>query len=95
MKANILIETSYGFCHNWTLLVSTAKKKKTFFLGQDVKFCSRVLGMDTSYIVSQIGTREISEGKRGNEKLAKFICENLGINGKNFHKFEGWAFSCQ
>ena len=71
MKAEIQISSSYGFDHNWTLVVSTAKKTKSFFLGQDVKFCSRVLGMDTSYIIQQIGTREIDNGTPGNKKLAK------------------------
>jgi hypothetical protein len=91
MKAHILISSSYGFDHNWTLVVSTPKKTRSFYLGQDVKFCQRVLGMDTSYIVSQIGTREIAEGTKGNTKLANFICKSLGLNGKNLDKIESWG----
>lgn len=95
MKAHILISSSYGFDHNWTLVVSTTKKTKSFYLGQDVKFCQRVLGMSPSYIVSQIGTREIDEGEKGNTKLAKFICNELGLNGRNIDSFESWAFCSQ
>jgi hypothetical protein len=95
MKASIKISSSYGFDHNWTLVIETSKKAYSFYLGQDVKFCSRVLGMDTSYIVRKIGTREISEGQNGNEKLARFICKELQVNGRNASKFETWAFCAQ
>jgi hypothetical protein len=95
MKAEIRITSNYGFDHNWTLIVSTPKKTKQFLLGQDVKFCNRVLGMDTSYVVEQIGTRVIDYGTRGNKKLAKFICDELGLNGRNIDKIEPWALCCQ
>ena len=95
MKAEIEITSSYGFDHNWTLVVTTPKKTKLFYLGQDVKFCQRVLGMDTSYLVSQIGTSDISEGTNGNKKLAKFICKSLGLNGKNISKIQSWELCCQ
>jgi len=95
MKAHILISSSYGFDHNWTLVVSTATKTKSFYLGQDVKFCGRVLGMSPSYVVSQIKTREIEEGTKGNTKLAKFICQSLGLNGKNIDAFQSWEFCSQ
>jgi len=95
MKAEIQINSSYGFDHNWTLVVSTPKKRKSFYLGQDVKFCQRVLGMDTNYVVSQIGTRDISEGTKGNKKLAKFICDSLELNGRNIFKIESWGLCCQ
>lgn len=90
MNAEIKIGSNYGFDHNWTLVVSTPKKTKSFYLGQDVKFCQRVLGMDTSYLVKQIGTREIGYGTRGNKRLAKFICNELGLNGRNIDKVRPW-----
>lgn len=95
MKAHILITSEYGFVHNWTLVVSTAKKTKSFYLGQDVKFCDRVLGMTPSYIVSKIGTGLIREGTKGNTKLANFICKSLGLNGRNIDKIEPWGLCCQ
>lgn len=95
MNAEIKITLQYGFARYWTLVVSTKTKTKTFYLGQDVKFCSRVLGMEPSYVVRQIGTGEISEGTKGNEKLAKFICKELGLNGRNIDKFEPWALCAE
>ena len=91
MQAEIKVTSAYGFDRNWTLVVSTAKKTKSFYLGQDVKFCSRVLGMEPSYIIEQIGTREVDEGTIGNKKLAKFICEQLNLNGRNISKIEPWG----
>jgi hypothetical protein len=51
--------------------------------------------MDTSYVVSQIGTRDISQGTKGNKKLAKFICQSLELNGRNIFKIESWGLCCQ
>jgi|TARA_R110000868_G_scaffold352012_1_gene613241 hypothetical protein len=95
MNAEIKISSNYGFDHNWTLVVSTPKKTKSFYLGQDVKFCSRVLEMDTAYVVQQIGTREIDNGTPGNKKLAKFICKELNLNGRNIDKIEGWGLCAE
>ncbi len=95
MKAEIKISSNYGFDHNWTLVLSTPKKTKSFYLGQDVKFCQRVLGMETSYVVQQIGTRIINEGTVGNRNLAKFICKQLGLNGKNIDKIEAWGLCAE
>ena len=95
MKAEIKISSNYGFDHNWTLVLSTPKKTKSFYLGQDVKFCNRVLGMEPSYIVREIGTREIDNGTIGNQKLAKFICNQLNLNGRNFDKIEPWGLCAE
>ena len=95
MNAEIKISSNYGFDHNWTLVVSTPKKTKSFYLGQDVKFCNRVLEMEPSYVVQKIGTNEIDEGTPGNKKLAKFICKQLGLNGRNIDKIEPWALCAQ
>ena len=95
MNAEIKISSSYGFDHNWTLVVSTKTKTKSFYLGQDVKFCNRVLEMEPGYVVRQIGTGEISEGTPGNKKLAKFIVKELGLNGRNIDKIEPWGLCAQ
>lgn len=95
MKAEIKISSHYGFDHNWTLEVSTPKKSKSFYLGQDVKFCSRVLGMEPSYIIEQIGTAEIDYGTIGNKKLAEFICKHLNVNGKTMNRIEAWGLCAQ
>ena len=76
----------YGFAHNWTL---DAYGKK-FYLGQDVKFCQRVLGMDTSYVVSKIGSNDLGSEKTRN-KLARFICDELGVNRRTVNDLKPWS----
>jgi hypothetical protein len=95
MKAKIEITSNYGFDHNWTLTVETDKKQKSFYLGQDVKFCRRVLGLEPRDIVRQIGTAEISNGLPGNEKLASFICKKVGLTGKNMNKIAQWELCAE
>jgi len=69
----IIITSNYGFDHNWTLIV----KNKSFYLGQDVKFCHRILGISPRDIVKQIGSAQIQDEKV-NRKLARFIVKQLG-----------------
>ena len=94
MKTKIEFTSTYGFDHNWILVCETPKQKRAFYLGQDVKFCNRVLGLTHRDIVEAIGTREITT-KQGNIKLAKFICKQLGINGKNMHKLQDWSICAE
>ena len=76
MKAIIQITSNYGFDHNWTLHIEIKGERKSFYLGQDVKFCNRVLGMTPRQLVEAIGTAEITTEK-GNKKLAQFIVKTL------------------
>jgi hypothetical protein len=87
MKVHIT-RGSYGFGHEWTLEVYG----KQYYLGQDVKFCSRVLGVSPSAIVSAIGSPEI-EVPAVNKKLAKFICDELGITRKT--SINAWDLCAQ
>lgn len=84
----IITRGSYGFGHEWTL----EAYGKQYFLGQDVKFCSRVLGLAPSTIVSEIGSGEI-ENPTVNRRLARFICNELGITRST--KLELWALCAQ
>lgn len=94
MKATIEITSTYGFDHNWTLVCSTPKATKRFYLGQDVKFCDRVLGMSPSYLVREIGTNRL-DTTTGREKLAKYICSTLGINGRTMKQYQPWSLCAQ
>lgn len=94
MKSTISISSSYGFDHNWTLICSTDKVTKSFYLGQDVKFCSRVLGMSPQYVIEQIGTNRL-DTEKARQKLAKFICEQLGLNGRTIKKYQSWELCSQ
>jgi hypothetical protein len=94
MKATIHISSSYGFDHNWTLICQTKKVTKSFYLGQDVKFCWRVLGLEPRHVVQEIGTDRL-DTEDGRNKLAKFICEQLGLNGRNIKKYQSWELCSQ
>jgi len=96
MKATIQIERgSYGFGHTWSLLLTKNNgTSKSFFLGQDVKFCSRVLGMEPRYIVEQIGSGNITEPNI-NTRLANFIINSLGLTKTQLFKQEAWAICAE
>lgn len=84
----IIIRGAYGFGHDWTLEVYG----KQYYLGQDVKFCSRVLGMEPRYIVEQIGSPEI-EVPAVNKRLAQLIVNELGITRKT--SINAWDLCAQ
>ena len=86
----LISSSSYGFDHNWTLCVD----QKEFYLGQDVKFCSRVLGMSPSYVVQQIGGSELEDPKI-NTRLAKFILKSLGLTKKKLMSMNTWDLCSQ
>lgn len=97
MKAKIVFEYNYGFGKIWILIVEFAKSKKMrrFWLGQDVKFCNRVLGMEVSDVVKSIGTNNINEGTAGNRKLAKFIINTLELTEEAIDSLQDWELACQ
>jgi len=95
MKKSIIISNgAYGFGHTWQLLIKGKNFTKVFYLGQDAKFCNRVLGMEPSDVVSAIGTRYINEGEVGNTKLANFIYKQLELTSKKIKSLERWSLAC-
>jgi len=87
----IITRGDYGFSHNWTLEYN----KKQFYLGQDVKFCNRVLGLSPITIISTIGTAEIDNNTIGNKKLARFIVSHLGLTKSNTKNLNTWELCAQ
>lgn len=87
----IITKGEYGFGHNWTLEYN----KKQFYLGQDVKFCNRVLGLSPIAIIGTIGTAEIDNDTIGNKKLAKFIVKELGLTKSNTKDLNTWELCAQ
>ena len=94
MKATIVVSTAQ-FGHDWNLLVEFKDgQTKSFYLGQDVKFCYRVLCMQPSYVMQEIGGGELyDEALR--KKLAKFIIKELGLNTRSLRKINTWDLACQ
>ena len=89
----MIIEISignYGFSHDWTLNAYG----KNLYLGQDVKFCSRVLGMSPREVVSRIGTNDL-RSVEGRTKLARLIVSEIGITRKNIKTLDAWDICAQ
>lgn len=83
----IVITQHYGFAHYWTLIYHN----KRYYLGQDVKFCNRILQMHPRDVVRSIGDNDLSNEKT-NKKLARFIVQTLksqySIDFKNLQPWE-------
>lgn len=90
MQKTISISSNYGFEHNWTLHAFG----RSFYLGQDVKFCQRVLGMEPSYVVQQIGSNDL-RNEETKQRLAEFICDELNLNEESVNEVEDWGLCCQ
>ena len=69
IKASVRISLNgYGFGHDWTLVLIKDGMPRTFMLGQDVKYCSRV-GLEPASIVAALGSNDLKDPKI-NEQLA-------------------------
>jgi len=87
----IITTGSYGFGQDWTLEYN----KKQFFLGQDVKFCNRVLNMGPLEIIDAIGTNQIDNDTCGNKRLARFIVSQLGLTREITKILKPWDLCAQ
>ncbi len=78
---NVILNTTpnaYGFGRDWYLNVETNNGVKEFRLGQDVKVCSRLLGMTPKEVTTEIGSNDLRR-KTTRKKLAEFILYKIGI----------------
>jgi len=92
---NIHVTSQEGqFCYNWFLHITTKKGTKTFFLGQDSKFCTRVLDMSPSYVQEQIGGKDLSLPKV-QKSLGKFIVNTLELTEEQVDTLQTWELCCQ
>lgn len=81
----LISKGSYGFGHVWTL---EAYGKK-FYLGQDSKFCSRVLGLSPRDITEAIGSNDLRL-RSTRQKLARFVCDKLEVTRSTVNKIQPW-----
>jgi hypothetical protein len=87
----ILINQQYGFAHYWTLV----HRNKSYYLGQDVKVCSRLLGMTPGYVAKEIGDNDLTNEKT-NKKLAQFIVKTLKEEHSiDFKNLQPWSLSVE
>ena len=92
-------DTSYGFpVRKWTLNVGDS----SYYLGQDVKVASRLLGMAPPHIMSIVKEIDTTSGDRfSNRKLANLIMDavtDYGFSSAKFNKLMtkkgAWALAC-
>jgi hypothetical protein len=87
--ATISIENNYGF-HYWTLHAFGRR----FWLGQDIKFCRRVLGMEPSYIIEQIGSADLRLDDT-RDRLGEFICKALNLDDETAANIDDWGLASE
>ncbi len=98
MKSEVIVKRREDFGHDWILVLEAKKNKilrrKSFYLGQDVKFCSRVLGMSPRDVVNEIGSGDFT--KDSNLKLlGKLISKRLELSTKSIDELDAWDLCCQ
>ena len=74
------VSGGYGFAHYWYLNIKLEDKFKRFYLGQDVKFLSRVLGIDFNCIKSVLGIYGSIDFEKYNQKITNLIINLLSNN---------------
>ena len=107
MKATYQVSVSaasgnYGFGKDWTVIIKKmvngqVENVRRFWLGQDAKVCSRIIGTDmkslANYLVKKYRTRNF-ENKRLNSSLAKMILKACGATPAIAYKIaEDWSFA--
>lgn len=82
----IEITQQYGFAYYWTLVY----RNKSYYLGQDVKVCNRLLQMEPRDVVRSIGDNDLTNEKT-NKKLARFIVKTIKERHLiNFKDLQPW-----
>jgi hypothetical protein len=94
MNIELKVSSNYGFEHSWTLVVEARKRSSSFYLGQDVKFCNRVLGMSPRQVINETKIKDLRTQENLNS-LAKWIAKQIGVNGNNHSKFNAWDFCAE
>jgi hypothetical protein len=84
----------YGFGYDWNLVVNTDKGVKSFYLGQDSKFCTRVLGLSPREVINEIGTDDLRTEENRN-LLGQFIVDHLGLDEEKLESLSPWELCCQ
>jgi hypothetical protein len=96
-KDLIITRNGYGFGFDWQLSVTKNGETKRFYLGQDAKVCSRILGMTTSELVNEIGSNDLNL-KETREKIADLILEAVGVTPDKedeFMEMQPWMIAAE
>ena len=80
---------TYGFGRTWELEAFGRR----FYLGQDAKVCSRLLGLEPSEVINLIRGNNISDDHINNN-LAVLIINTLELTAETAQDLESWALAC-
>lgn len=76
----------------WGLRVMSDDKIKTFYLGQDVKVCGRLLGMNPDDVIAHIGGSDVHDPEI-NVKLCDLILERMNLTIEDLIELNPWDLS--
>lgn len=80
--------------HNWVLVSKHKGETRSWYLGQDAKFCERVLGMSPRYVADCIGDNDLRKPKV-RRRLASFIMAQLNMTSKDLNNLQPWQLSAE
>lgn len=93
----IITRNGYGFGYDWQLEATKDGVTKHFYLGQDAKVCSRILGMTGRELTVEIGSNDITLFET-RQKIANLILEAIGVNEENedeFMNLQPWEIAAE
>lgn len=93
----IITRNGYGFGHDWQLEATKNGVTKQFYLGQDAKVCSRILGMTPSELTTEIGSNDLRLIET-RQAIANLILEAVGVNEENedqFMELQPWEIAAE
>jgi hypothetical protein len=96
-KDLIITRNGYGFGFDWQLSVTKNGVTKNFYLGQDAKVCSRILGMESSEVMDIVGSNNLAL-KETREKIADLILEAVGVTPDKedeFMEMQPWMIAAE
>lgn len=97
MKCWIQTTPYYFGTDVWHLCVEFGGKKgylKMFYLGQDVKYCYRIMGGTLTEVLKETRIKKIETHKE-RVKLGNFIIRTLGLTSKDLKEIETWDLACE
>jgi hypothetical protein len=86
----ISVTRSYGLFYYWTLVAFG----KAFYLGQDSKFCQRILQKDGNDVIAAIGSSDMRQPET-RQKLAAYIIEQLGLTEEKANALQEWELCAE
>ena len=78
----IVTRNGYGFGYDWQMSVKRGEEEKIFYLGQDAKVCSRILGMTGREVAQHVGSNDLNLLST-RQAIAEMILQTFGVTDDN------------